>query len=225
MILITRQLEDSINLADYLQGFGHSTFVEPVFRTEFLDLKHDLTSYDGIILTSRNATHYLSEEFADKEFFVVGNRTAEAVLQKTGKNVDLICETAEELAYSILGKGVTKARLVYLRGEKVSFDFRNFFSRTEKHFDELIAYRTIYKSKFSQELLNMLNNDMISYVVLFSQLSFHNVYRMLLQCSKKTISKLNFVVPLNCDLEGKKVKDTRFNPNNLQSLLEVIENA
>jgi uroporphyrinogen-III synthase len=74
-ILITRPLEQSLELAHKLGALGHESVVAPLLEIEHKNLFLDLKKFDALIVTSRNALFAIND--LNKKVFIVGQATTD----------------------------------------------------------------------------------------------------------------------------------------------------
>lgn len=186
MILITRPEEEANKLADILDRQNFAVFVEPMIK-----IKHVKPDWDRImakpiqsfIATSKNA----------KKFIIPGYKMAS--IPQQGKN-------AFELHDWIIHNLKPEAgRLVYLRGDVISFDMSGKLQQAGFTVDEEIVYNSVVPDAFTQELLH--NFAQIELALFFSARSLNNflklaeqhrlgskLRRLRILCMSEEISKL-----------------------------------
>jgi uroporphyrinogen-III synthase len=174
-VLITRQKNQSQEIAKLFEVQGFTTFIEPLFLVEKIDVKKQIFSerFSAAIVTSINACSALNDfSFPkNKKIFAVGKKTAEELRKNGFKNIavsqensaasllDLIIETHKEKLDSIL----------YFHGSIINLDFekelKNFGFKVRK----ILSYKTHESENFSSELLEFSRQKSFDHVLIFSQ--------------------------------------------------------
>lgn len=114
-VLLTRPASDSALLAAQLAENDIESVICPVIHIRHLTVPH-LPPADALILTSRHALH--AARGVESPCYVVGENTAN-LARKNGMHVARTASTAEALAPLL----PQTARLLYLSGENISYDF------------------------------------------------------------------------------------------------------
>ncbi len=100
LILVTRPESESAETAEALKKRGFTTLVDPVLAIKALEWREpDWTKIAGIFVTSKNALagfdgHYIPKE---KMFFIVGDRTSQALRAKGYVHVTGTVERSDDL--------------------------------------------------------------------------------------------------------------------------------
>jgi len=120
----------------------------PVFEIRYMEQKIDLTSYDAIVFTSKNAIYALDtmdNTWKKKPAYVIAPQTAK-VLKHLGGNLKFVGKEkhGNEFALELVEKLKNK-KVLYIRGSSVVSDLVNILKRDEIHCDELIVYETVCK--------------------------------------------------------------------------------
>ena len=130
-VLLMRNFEDSAFFAKKIKLYGIDTFIEPMFKVQYL-LEPDLYSYDlalsqAIIFTSKNALNAiktLSNKLTHLKCFVVGDATAKLAKEYNFQEVYIANNNAESLLELIVNECNKKQGILYFCGEKVAFDLQ-----------------------------------------------------------------------------------------------------
>ncbi len=159
-ILITRPIEDAIELVASLQQKNYDVICEPFLDVVFHDRQiDDLETYEGLIFTSKNAVRAFGQDTQNRELpvWTVGDATQDLAIELGFKDVQSASGDLKALQGILPQK-----RLLYIRGEHVSGDL------TGSDIHEEILYHTDMKQKISKNTLDMIGNGAFSHIVFFS---------------------------------------------------------
>ena len=126
----------------------------PVFEIRYIKQKVDLTNYDALIFTSKNAIYSLDsmdDTWKKKPAFVIAPETAK-VLKHLGGNLKFVGKEkhGNEFALELVEK-LRDKKVLYIRASNVVSDLVNILKTNEIICDELIVYETICK-EFSKKI-------------------------------------------------------------------------
>ncbi len=161
-ILITRPLDESINLADEIVKLGHQPIISPLLKIElFKNINFKLfNKYEGIIISSKNALKAIDQANKNLKLFIVGEQTTQ--FAKTlgfsnsicaGRNIIEVKETMQQ--YN---------NLLYLSGVDIS-DSLNLL---EKKIDRLEVYQAQRIESASDNFLDFIKLNDLRLCLLFS---------------------------------------------------------
>ena len=230
-VLLTRPLEDSIDLINRFKEKGFAVSHLPLIKINKLDyLKLNSSEYKVIIFTSSNAIRNLNTKDFDKKSlcFCVGDATEKTAKQKgffntfsAGGNV----KNLRELILQSLEKKTDK--ILYVSGELVSCDLDKDLIKEGLNVQRLINYSVSHIKDLSSDFLSELKKKIPDIVYIYSQnsaVSFLNLIKKyelddywmktnLMCIGEKTSSVLN-------ELKWKKI--FLFNPGEEEFLLYKI---
>ena len=230
-VLLTRPLEDSIDLIKRLKDKGFTVSHLPLIKINKLDYpKLSSSDYKTIIFTSSNAIRNLNTKDFDKKSlcFCVGDATEKTAKQKgffntfsAGGNV----KNLRELILQNLEKKTDK--ILYVSGELVSYDLDKDLIKEGLNVQRLINYSVSHIKDLSSDFLSELKKKIPDIVYIYSQnsaVSFLNLIKKyelddywmktnLMCIGEKTSSVLN-------ELKWKKI--FLFNPGEEEFLLYKI---
>ncbi|MDX2049576.1 MAG: uroporphyrinogen-III synthase [Rickettsiaceae bacterium] len=176
-VLLIRAKEHNKPLVDNLAHMGFNVFEEPMLTYEINEqlcenLKEGFFDYYPVIITSMYAAKVLAQlNLVNLKAFVVGKKSA-SILENSGVKILSYAQGIEELLLKI---GDKISDCIYIRGTHVTKEIVNLKS-------ELILYRTEYREKFSDQLVNLIQTKQIKIVTVFSQKSAE----VFLNCAKKS---------------------------------------
>ena len=230
-VLLTRPLEDSIELISRFKDKGFTVSHLPLLKINKLDYpKLNSSEYKIIIFTSSNAIRNLNTKDFDKKSlcFCVGDATEKTAKQKgffntfsAGGNV----KNLRELILQNLEKKTDK--ILYVSGELVSYDLDKDLIKEGLNVQRLINYSVSHVKDLSSDFLNELKKKIPDIIYIYSQnsaVSFLNLIKKyeldeywmktnLMCIGEKTSSVLN-------ELKWKKI--FLFNPGEEEFLLYKI---
>ena len=230
-VLLTRPLEDSIDLIKNFKDKGFTVSHLPVIKINKIDYPNlNSSEYKIIIFTSSNAIRNLDTKDFDKKSlcFCVGDATEKTAKQKgfyntfsAGGNV----KNLQELILQNLEKKTEK--ILYVSGELVSYDLDKDLIKEGLNVQRLINYSVSHIKDLSYDFLSELKKKIPDIVYIYSQnsaVSFLNLIKKyelddywmktnLMCIGEKTSSVLN-------ELKWKKI--FLFNPGEEEYLLYKI---
>ncbi len=162
-ILITRPLDEAINLAKEIVKLGHQPIISPLLEIELFKniyFEH-FNKYDGIIISCKNALKAIDQANKNLKLFIVGERTTQ--FAKTlgfsnsicaGTNIMELKETMQQ--YN---------NLLYLSGVHISDDL----NLLEKKIDRLEVYKAQKIESASNNFIDFIKLDDLRLCLLFSK--------------------------------------------------------
>lgn len=170
-VLVTRHLPEAEETASSLRRMGFEPFVSPVRQVEALNPLPVTGSFDGSIVTSRNALHdgvRLPEDFLRLPVFCVGARSA-AMARKAGfGTVFAGGGDAEALVKTIRGSVPAGARLLYLAGEPRRATIETELARLGFHLETRVTYRMACADSLAGQAVTALRTGEIAAALHFS---------------------------------------------------------
>ncbi len=230
-VLLTRPLEDSIDLIKRFKDKGFTVSHLPLIKINKLDYPElNSSEYKIIILTSSNAIRNLNTKDFDKKSlcFCVGDATEKTAKQKGFYNTFSAGGNVKNLQELILQNLEKKnEKILYVSGELVSYDLDKDLIKEGFNVQRLINYSVSHVEDLSFDFLNELKKKIPDIVYIYSQnsaVSFLNLIKKyelddywmktnLMCIGEKTSSVLN-------ELKWKKI--FLFNPGEEEFLLYKI---
>lgn len=176
-----RQRHIALALSSYLEQNNCQVFVESLFQVK----KNLLSENDwhfhhknlfGIVITSQNAVASLEKFKVNKnlKIFTVGKKTAQKIQDLGFSNIEIATEnSAENLAKIIANhpniKGFNERKIVYLRGQKINFDLKDYLQKKSINCQEIIVYKTVKKNILSEKLITNVKKNNYDSVLIFSK--------------------------------------------------------
>ena len=230
-VLLTRPLEDSINLIKRLKDKGFTVSHLPLIKINKINYpKLNSSEYKIIVFTSSNAIRNLDTKDFDKNIlcFCVGDATEKTAKQKGFHNTFSAGGNVRNLRELILQNLEKKTeKILYISGELVSYDLDKDLVKEGLNVQRLISYSVSHIEDLSSDFLSELKKKIPDIVYIYSQnsaVSFLNLIKKyelddywmktnLMCIGEKTSSVLN-------ELKWKKI--FLFNPGEEEFLLYKI---
>ena len=230
-VLLTRPLEDSIDLIKRFKDKGFTVSHLPLIKINKLDYpKLNSSEYKIIIFTSSNAIRNIDTKDFDKKSlcFCVGDATEKTAKQKGFYNTFSAGGNVKNLRELILQNLEKKTeKILYVSGELVSYDLDKDLIKEGLNVQRLINYSVSHVKDLSSNFLNELKKKIPDIIYIYSQnsaVSFLNLIKKyeldeywmktnLMCIGEKTSSVLN-------ELKWKKI--FLFNPGEEEFLLYKI---
>jgi len=230
-LLLTRPLEDSLEMISKFQSLGHKVSHLPLLNIENISYEEiNFLEYRGIIFTSANAVKFLDTKKIDKNLlcFCVGNSTERKARSLGFLNIITAEGNVENLKELILQNfNKNNGKLVYVSGETISIDLDKQLLKEGYNIKRIINYRTSHNEKFDENFIKALKSNMPDIVFVYSQnsasgfLKFIKIYQLetlwmntnLMCIGEKTSTILN-------EIKWKKI--FLFNPGEEEFLLYKI---
>ena len=182
-ILLTRPLDDCLEMIIKFKSLGHKVSHLPVIKIESLEYeKIDFNDYKGIIFTSANAVKNLNLENINKKIncFCVGLATEKFAKQSGFQNIFCADGNVNNLKEIILQNfDNTKGNLLYVSGEIVSSNLDKDLALEGYSIKRIINYSVIPISEISEEFVKNLKTSIPSMVFIYSENSAKNYLNLL----------------------------------------------
>ena len=230
-VLLTRPLEDSIDLIKKFKDKGFTVSHLPLIKINKLDYpKLNSSEYKIIVFTSSNAIRNIDTKDFDKKSlcFCVGDATEKTAKQKGFHNTFSAGGNVRNLRELILQNLEKKTeKILYVSGELVSYDLDKDLIKEGLNVQRLINYSVSHVKDLSSDFLNELKKKIPDIIYIYSQnsaVSFLNLIKKyeldeywmktnLMCIGEKTSSVLN-------EIKWKKI--FLFNPGEEEFLLYKI---
>jgi uroporphyrinogen-III synthase len=230
-ILLTRPLEDCVEMILKFKSLGHQVSHLPLLQIEKVDHKKIyFLDYKAIIFTSANAIKFIDIKQIDKKIlcFCVGNATELKARAFGFQNVIAAEGNVSNLKELILQNFKPQnGKLIYVSGETITFDLDTQLAKVGYNIERIINYRANHNEKFDETFVEKLKNNMPDMVYVYSQnsassfLKFIKIYQFenlwintnLMCIGEKTSAILN-------EIKWKKI--FLFNPGEEEFLLYKI---
>ena len=208
-ILLTRPLDDSLELIKKFTNLGHKVSHMPVIQIE--EIKHqeiNFATFKCLILTSANALQFINLSNIDKKIlcFCVGASTEKKALNLGFQNVISAQGNVRALEELILQNfKISDGKILYLSGEFITDDIHLNLSKCGYDIKRIVNYKSTPIFTLDENFLSQLKTDIPNIVYLYSHQSALNFLKLIekynlddnwmntnLMCiSEKTSSVLN----------------------------------
>ncbi len=230
-ILITRPLEDCLEMISKFQSLGHKVSNLPLLNIKRNDYQEvNFSEYEGIIFTSANAIKFLNLDKLDKNIkcFCVGNLTEKKARSVGFQNTFAAGGNVLNLKELIIQNYESKDKqLLYVSGEIISVDLDQELLKEGFIVKRIINYQVNHNQKFDENFIKELKLNIPDMVYVYSQnsassfLNFIKIHQIenqwmntnLMCIGEKTSSILN-------EIKWKKI--FLFNPGEEEFLLYKI---
>ncbi len=172
-ILLTRPLEDSLEIILKFQSLGHKVSHLPLLNINKVEYeKVNFSDYGGIIFTSANAIKFLelNDQVKKIDCFCVGDTTEKKARSVGFKNTIAAAGNVSNLKELIIQNYESKNKnLLYVSGELVSFDLDKELLKEGFSVKRLINYKTNHNQNFDENFIKELKLNMPDMVYVYSQ--------------------------------------------------------
>ena len=190
-ILLTRPLEDSLEMILKFKSLGHKVSHLPLLTVENINYKEiNFLEYSGIIFTSANAIKFLDTKKIDKNLscFCVGNATEKKARSVGFQNIITAEGNVENLKELILQNFDKKnGKLIYVSGETISVDLDQQLLKEGYNIKRIINYRTKFNENFDENFVKVLKSNMPDIVYVYSQNSAYGFLKFIKICQSETL--------------------------------------
>jgi uroporphyrinogen-III synthase len=163
-VLLTRPLEDSIDLIKRLKDKGFTVSHLPLIKINKIDYpKLNSLEYKIIVFTSSNAVRNLDTKDFDKNIlcFCVGDATEKTAKQKGFYNTFSAGGNVRNLRELILQNSEKKTeKILYISGELVSYDLDKDLIKEGLNVQRLINYGVSHIENLSSDFLRKFKKKM-----------------------------------------------------------------
>ena len=182
-IVITRPIEDTVELFEKLNKLGHTTTHLPVIKIEKLETKKiNLENYEAVIFTSSNAIRFMNvEKFNLKiKCFCVGGSTEITAKQAGFINTYSSEGTVDSLIELIIRTLDEKTgKLLYLSSEFISKDLDIDLMKVGYVVDRISNYTSVPVKKIDEIALNFIKKNPPDVLFIYSSKSAKNLFNLI----------------------------------------------
>ncbi len=172
-ILLTRPIEDCLEMLARFKSLGHKVSHLPLLNIEKIDYDYiDFAEYGGIIFTSANAIKFLNLDKLDKNIkcFCVGNSTEKKARSLGFQNTVAAEGNVSNLKELIFKNYETKEKkLLYVSGEIITIDLDQMLSKEGYSIKRVVNYRVNHNISFDENFVKTLKLNMPDLVYVYSQ--------------------------------------------------------
>ena len=172
-ILLTRPLEDSLEIILKFKSLGHQVSHLPLLDIEKIKYEEiRFSDYGGIIFTSANAIKFLNIKKIDKKTlcFCVGNITEKKARSVGFQNVIAAEGNVSNLKELVLQNFDKKfGKLIYVSGENISVNLDQQLIKEGYDIKRIVNYHADHNIKLDEKFIQALKSKMPDIVYVYSQ--------------------------------------------------------
>ena len=172
-ILLTRPLEDCLDMILKFKSLGHQVSHVPLLKVEKINYEEiNFSDYRGIIFTSANAIKFLNIKRIDKKTlcFCVGNITEKKAMSVGFQNVITAEGNVSNLKELVLQNFDKKfGKLIYVSGENISVNLDQQLIKEGYDIKRIVNYFTDHNIEFDEKFIQALKSKMPDIVYVYSQ--------------------------------------------------------
>jgi len=192
MILITRPIDDALELQEELKKEKIQSLIDPLTSFKFQNRKIKFSDAYVYICASQRCVTSLSQikNINNIHIIVVGKKVAKRLKENNFKNILFISRDTEQLMQWMQKKENQQTRYIYLSGSIINDTFISELKKNKISFKRKVIYETILKKSFNRNTIKILKQNKINSVVFYSKTSV-DVYFKLLKKYKISVSTLD----------------------------------
>jgi uroporphyrinogen-III synthase len=213
MILITRPIDDAVELQQELKKKKIQTLIDPLTSFKFRNKKIKFTDDHIYICASKRCVVSLTriKNINNIRIIVVGKKVARRLKEKNFKNILFIAAHTEELMKWMREKDKRHNHYIYLSGSVINETFISELKKYKISFKRKVIYETILKKSLNKKTIKTLKQNKINSVVFYSKTSVDVYFNLLkkYKISLHTLSQIYFVLSARISENCKKYKIDR----------------
>jgi len=198
MILITRPIDDAVELQQELKKKKIQTLIDPLTSFKFRNRKIKFTDDHIYICASQRCVVSLTriKNINNIRIIVVGKKVARRLKENNFKNILFISHDTEQLTKWMQKKENRQNNYVYLSGSIINETFVSDLKKYKISFKRKVIYETILKKSFNRKTIKILKQNKINSVVFYSKTSVDVYFKLLkkYKISLSTLGQIYFVL-------------------------------
>tara|TARA_B100001063_G_C16644632_1_gene492678 strand:+ start:214 stop:942 length:729 start_codon:yes stop_codon:yes gene_type:complete len=210
MILITRPIDDSVELQQELKKKKIQSLIDPLTSFKFLNRKIKFTEDHIYICASQRCVVSLAriKNISNIRIIVVGKKVARRLKENSFNNILFIARDTEQLIKWMRKKENRQSDYVYLSGSVINETFISELKKYKISFKRKVIYEIILKKSFNRKTIKTLKQNKINSVVFYSKTSVDVYFNLLkkYKISLHTLSQIYFVLSARISENCKKHK-------------------
>jgi uroporphyrinogen-III synthase len=184
MILITRPIDDAVELQQELKKKKIPSLIDPLTSFKFLNRKIKFNEDYIYICASLRCVESLARIKNIKNIkniciIVVGKKVAKGLNENNFKNILFVALDTKQLIKWICKKNNKSHKYIYLSGSIINKEFVDDLKKFQISFQRKIIYQTIIKYSLSSKTLKSLRQKKITSVLFFSKTAVFVYFRLL----------------------------------------------
>tara|TARA_B100001093_G_scaffold491224_1_gene531104 strand:- start:301 stop:1029 length:729 start_codon:yes stop_codon:yes gene_type:complete len=210
MILITRPIDDSVELQQELKKNKIQSLIDPLTSFKFLNRKIKFTEDHIYICASQRCVVSLAriKNISNISIIVVGKKVARRLKENNFNNILFIASDTEQLMKWMRKKENQQNNYIYLSGSIINETFVVELKKYNISFRRKVIYQTILKKSLNRNTIKILKQDKITSVVFYSKTSADVYFKLLkkYKISLNTLSQIYFVLSARISKNCRKYK-------------------
>lgn len=183
MILITRPIDDAVELQKELKKKKISSLIDPLTSFEFQNRKLKFSDTHIYICASQRCVKSLvlinNKKNLNINIVVIGEKVARLLKQNNFKNILFIASNSKQLIDWMRKKSNNLNKYIYLSGNIVNNDFVRDLKKFKISYKRKIIYKTVLKKSFNKNILNGLKQNKIPNIIFYSATAVNVYFRLL----------------------------------------------
>jgi len=181
MILITRPINDAIELQKQLKKKNIQSLIDPLTSFKFINRKIKLNENDICICASQRCVEALVrfKNINNISLIVVGIKVEKLLRKNNFKNILFTALDTKGLIKWMRKKNNQDNHYIYLSGSIANDEFITDLKKFKISFRRKIIYQTIFKKTFNRDTIKNLKRNKITGVVFYSKSSVKTYFRLL----------------------------------------------
>ncbi|MDG2416520.1 MAG: uroporphyrinogen-III synthase [Pelagibacterales bacterium] len=210
MILITRPIDDAVELQQELKKKKILSLIDPLTSFKFQNRKIKFSDAHVYICASQRCVDVLAriKNINNISIIVVGKKVAKRLKENNFKNILFISHDTQQLMKWMRKKENRQNNYVYLSGSIVNQIFVSELKKYKISFKRKVIYETILKKSFNRKTIKFLKQNKINSVVFYSKTSADVYFKLLkkYKISLSTLDQIYFVLSARISENCKKYK-------------------
>ena len=181
MILITRPINDAIELQKQLKKKKIQSLIDPLTSFKFINRKIKLNENDICICASQRCVESLVrlKNINNISLIVVGIKVEKLLRKNNFRNILFTALDTKGLIKWMRKKNNQDNHYIYLSGSIANDEFITDLKKFKISFRRKIIYQTIFKKTFNRDTIKNLKRNKITGVVFYSKSSLKTYFRLL----------------------------------------------
>ena len=172
-ILLTRPIDDSIEMIEKFKSLGHDVSHLPLLNIEKVNHENfNFSNYDAFIFSSSNSIKFLDIKNINKNIkcFSVGSATERKIRMLGFQNVIPAEGSVNSLIEIIQNNFDTSdGKLLYISGETIAYELDKDLKSKGYNIDRLINYKTTHNDFNDTNFINELKKKIPNIVYIYSE--------------------------------------------------------
>ena len=172
-ILLTRPIDDSIEMIEKFKSLGHDVSHLPLLNIEKVNHENfNFNNYDALIFSSSNSIRFLDIKNINKDIkcFSVGPATERKIRALGFQNVIPAEGSVNSLIEIIQNNFDTSdGKLLYISGETIAYELDKDLKSKGYNIDRLINYKTTHNDFNDTNFINELKKKIPNIVYIYSE--------------------------------------------------------